>query len=129
MNIFETLRNFGVFCWGRVGSLFNFQAWFLILLGLALFTVRTPMPPWEWVNLPVAASAFQTAGLIFMLCGFQILISLLVWPNINLPDLLERAEGGNTAAGMAVLGLLTFNGLGLIASVYWLATTVNQVAR
>lgn len=129
MKILQMLKAFGLFCWGRTSSLFNFQAWFLILLGLALFTLRTPLPHPDWVNLPIAASAFQTAGLIFMLCGFQILISLLVWPTIDLDDLLEKAGQGNVAAGHAVFGLLVFNGLSLIASVYWLASAVTQVAH
>lgn len=126
----KTFLAFLAFAWVRLQALVNFQAWFLILLGLALFTLRTPMPELGWVNLPIAVSVLQTAGLIFMLCGFQIMISLLMWPNVNLPDLLERAEGGNLAAGTAVLGLFVFNGLSLVASVMWLSYAVGaQVGR
>lgn len=109
----------------RLRALVNFQAWFLIVLGLILFTLRTPLPDLGWINLPIAVSAFQTAGLMFMLCGLQIMISLLVWPNVDLPDLLERAEGGNVASGLAVLGLFVFNGLLLVSSVTWLTYAVG----
>jgi hypothetical protein len=55
-----------------------------------------------------------------MLCGLQIFISVLMWPNVRLKQLLELAEGGSLAAAGAAAGLMIFNGLALLAQVLWL---------
>jgi hypothetical protein len=98
----------------------NFEAWFLILIGLAAYTARVPMPTDTFFNLPLTVTVVQVGGLMFMLAGVQIFLSILMWPNVNLRDLLERAENGNTAAGLAAAGLMTFNGMSLMAQVLWL---------
>jgi hypothetical protein len=122
-NLLPFLRN-------RLRALISFEAWFLIVLGLVMFTVRTPMPPVNFINLAVAVTAFQTAGLMFMLCGFQVMISMLVWPDINLSKLLEKADAGNLGSSIAMAGLFLYNGLSLVASVLWLSYAVGaQVGR
>jgi hypothetical protein len=98
----------------------NFEAWFLILIGLAAYTARIPMPADGWFNLPLTVTVLQVGGLMFMLAGVQVFLSILMWPNVNLRDLLERAENGNIAAGLAAAGLMAFNGLSLLAQVLWL---------
>jgi hypothetical protein len=124
------LSSFRKFLQPRVRALSSFNAWFLIVLGLFLFTLRTPMPAFELLNLPMAVTVFQVGGLMFMLGGFQIVLSVLIWPTINLVHLLELAEKGNVAAGISVAGLLIFNGLSLVASVTWLSYAVGaQVGR
>lgn len=98
----------------------NFEAWFLIVLGLVAYTANVPLPKDLFLNLPLAVTVVQVGGLMFMLAGVQIFLSILMWPNVNLRDLLERAEEGNSAAGLAAAGLMAFNGLSLLAQVLWL---------
>jgi hypothetical protein len=57
---------------------------------------------------------------MFMLAGVQIFLSILMWPNVKLKELLEQAEHGNVGAGIAAGGLMLFNGLSLLAQVLWL---------
>lgn len=105
----------------RCKVMFNSGAWMLILFGLALFTIRIPMENTGWINWPVAATVFQTAGLMFMLFGFQIWASMIVWPTLKISELMrEIMLEKNSAAGHAILGLLIFNGLSLVAFTIWL---------
>jgi hypothetical protein len=105
----------------RFRALFNSGAWLLIGIGLLLFTMRIPLSNEGFITLPVAVTVFQTAGLVFCLFGFQIMASLIVWPSINLGELVKQSTQGNVAAAMVVLGLMIFNGLSIIAFVLWLA--------
>lgn len=104
----------------RLRALYNSGAWMLILMGLVMFSLRVPLPVESLVNLPVAATVFQTAGLMFMLFGFQISASMIVWPQVDLGILIKEAVNGNRAAGHIVLGLMIFNGLSMIAFTIWL---------
>lgn len=104
----------------RLTALFNSGAWLLIVIGLALFTLRIPMPAEGFVNWPVAATVFQTAGLMNMLFGFQVGASMIIWPQVDLGELIRQAMAGNRAAGHVVLGLMIFNGLCMIAFTIWL---------
>jgi hypothetical protein len=114
------MANFLAFCALRFRAFKNFEAWFMILVGLALYTARIPMPSDTFLNLPLTVTVIQVAGLMFMLCGLQIFISILMWPNVKLKELLESAEQGNAAAGQAAMGLMIFNGLALVGQVLWL---------
>lgn len=105
----------------RFKALFNSGAWILIVLGLFLFSVQTPFAAGGWINLPVAATVFQTAGLVFMLFGLQIIASIIVWPQVDMGRLLTEAMTGNRAAANVLLGLMIFNGLSMIALVLWLS--------
>jgi hypothetical protein len=104
----------------RLRALYNSGAWMLILLGLVMFSLRVPLPDESFINLPVAATVFQTAGLMFMLFGFQVSASMIVWPQVDLGLLISQALAGNRAAGHVVLGLMIFNGLCMIAFTIWL---------
>ena len=114
------MTNFLAFCALRLRAFKNFEAWFMILVGLVLYTARVPMSADFLVNLPMAVTVVQVAGLMFMLCGLQIFISILMWPNVKLKELLEQAENGHVSAGIAAAGLMLFNGLSLVAQVIWL---------
>jgi hypothetical protein len=98
----------------------NLQAWFMIVVGTLLYVLHLPLPDASWIHLPMLVTTLQVAGLMFMLCGLQIFISVLMWPNVRLKQLLEFAEHGNSAAGSAAMGLMIFNGLSLLAQVVWL---------
>lgn len=105
----------------RLKALINSGAWLLIVIGLLLFSMNIPLSNTGWINWPVAATVFQTGGLVFMLCGFTIIASIVVWPQIKVGDLLVLIRDGNVAAALVVLGLLIFDGLIIIAFVLWLA--------
>jgi hypothetical protein len=121
----ENLRNF---IKTRLKAFASIDVWFLIILGSVLYSSRLPLPSTDWVNLPVLISLVQTVGLVFMLCGCQILLSILMWPDVKLGDLLEKAESGSVAASITIVGLMLFNGLALIASVLWMTGSLSAGA-
>ncbi len=105
----------------RLASLKDPGAWTLIVVGLILFLIRVPMPDNWIINLPLAITIMQTAGLIFTIAGIQILVSRLVWPKISVTTLIDAVQDKNsTAAGITMLGLFVYNGLTTIALVIWL---------
>ncbi len=105
----------------RAKALANSGAWLLILIGLVLFSINIPMESLGWVNLPVALTIFQTAGAVFMLCGFSMIASMVIWPQLNASQLLAQAMSGNVAAGLIILGLLLFNAIVILAFALWLS--------
>lgn len=110
----------------RLAALFDLNAWAMILLGLVLFASRVQLTNLGWVNLPVAFTVLQTAGLMFCLFGLQIMASCIFWPSIKVSKLLEEVEmHRNTAAGLVILGLLTFNGLATIGFAIWLTSALG----
>lgn len=104
----------------RLDALKDPGAWTLITVGMVLFLLRVPMPNNWVVNLPLAITIMQTAGLIFTIAGIQILVSKLVWPDISVAVLVDDVQDKNTAAGLTLLGLFVYNGLTTIALVIWL---------
>lgn len=106
----------------RLRALTDAGAWTLITVGLILFLLRIPMPKTWFINLPLAITIVQTAGLVFTIAGLQILVSKLVWSNISVARLIQNVQtGGNpTASSLVMLGLLVYNGLTTIAVVIWL---------
>lgn len=108
----------------RLNALRDSGAWTLIVLGLILFLIRIPMPSGWLINLPLAVTVIQTAGLIFAIAGLQILVSKLVWPGISVSTLVNTVQSedstSSTASGLTLLGLLIYNGLTTIAIVIWL---------
>lgn len=108
----------------RLNALRDSGAWTLIVLGLILFLIRIPMPSGWLINLPLAVTVIQTAGLVFAIAGLQILVSKLVWPGISVSTLVNTVQSedstSSTASGLTLLGLLIYNGLTTIAIVIWL---------
>lgn len=114
------VKNFLAYCGRKLRAFNNFEAWFLTVLGAVMYTARIPLPADGPVNLPLLVTMVQVAGLMYMLCGLQIFISILMWPNVRLKELLEQAEKGNVAAAVAATGLMLFNGIALIGQVLWI---------
>lgn len=113
----------------RLKSLRDPGAWTLIAVGLILFLLRIPMPNTWVINLPLAMTILQTAGLVFTIAGIQILVSKLVWPGISVSTLItEIQEHDSTASGLTMLGLLIYNGLTTIAIVVWLLYSLGLSA-
>lgn len=122
MNLLEKLP--------RLRALKDPGAWTLITVGLILFLLRLPMPNTWFVNLPLAVTIMQTAGLIFTIAGLQILVSKLVWPNISVAKLVQKANEENSVASSLILfGLFVYNGLTTIAIVVWLLYSLGLSPR
>ena len=114
----------------RVRAFHNLDAWILIGIGLAVFSLRVQFSPGGWINLPILFTVMQTGGLMFAIAGFELIISLAIWPTVNLGQLLKQViEEENMAAGLVILGLFLFNGLGMVATVMWLTSALGaQIA-
>lgn len=109
----------------RLKAFSSASAWVMILLGLALFSLRIPFSPDGWVNLPMAFTVLQTGGLMFAVFGLQMMASMAVWPTIHLDELLAKVSEGHTASAYVILGLLIFNGLSIVGFSYWLTTALG----
>ena len=109
----------------RYKPFINLSAWILIFVGLILFSLRVQFQPGGWINLPIAFTVFQTAGLMFALFGLQLMASLSLWPDINVRMLMLDVLKGNVAAGLVLLGLLLFNGISLVAIALWLTSALG----
>jgi formate hydrogenlyase subunit 3/multisubunit Na+/H+ antiporter MnhD subunit len=58
---------------------------------------------------------------------YFVLLSLLVWPQLNVRELLQHAvQASDLSAAVVLLGLLLFNGLSMIAFVLWLGATYGN---
>lgn len=109
----------------RIRVFFTPSAWGLVLLGMLMFCINLPLPQTSFVNFPVAATVFQTAGLMFMVFGFEMFASMFMWPDISLQKLIDEVYLGSVAAALVILGLLIFNGMVAIAFVLWLAPALG----
>lgn len=107
----------------RVRALVNPDAWLLLGLGALLFASRAPVSPLQVLHLPLLLAMIQMAGFMFVVAGLQIMLSILVWPEIQLGDLLGGLRRGSMPHALALLGLLLFNGLSMIAFVLWVGWT------
>lgn len=114
----------------RAFALLDSGAWLLIALGLLMFAARIPLTTMGFVNLPVAMTVLQTAGLMFTIAGIQVMISMLVWPSLKFGELCTQAiREKSVASALIILGLMVFNGLATVAFVLWLASAMGgQVA-
>lgn len=54
-----------------------------------------------------------------IITGLAVIVSRMMFPQINLTRLLEEAHGGNRASGIVVAGLLLFVGLLILSLVTW----------
>lgn len=115
----------------RLKALKDAGAWTLITVGLILFLIRFPMPNTWFINLPLAITIIQTAGLVFTIAGLQILVSKMVWPNISVARLIQsvQSSGEPIPSSLVMLGLLIYNGLTTIAVVIWLLYSLGLSAQ
>lgn len=113
----------------RLRAILNLDAWVMILIGLVLFGACTPLQASAGgVNLPLLATVLQLSGFMFTMAGLQVMLSLLVWPQVSVAELLQHAvQQGDFAAGVILLGLFIYNGLCMIAFVLWVGATAFGV--
>lgn len=107
----------------------NPTAWIMIVVGAILFVGRAQFTPEAWVNLPELATLIELVGGLFIITGFQVMVSMLFWPDTSVTYLLMLVRDGNTAAGVVLLGLKLFNGLSIIGFAIWLALAMNGVGH
>jgi hypothetical protein len=109
--------------------LWNPAAWFMIVLGSILFMARIQFSEDGWINLPELATLIELVGGLFIITGFQIMVSMLFWPDTNVQALLGWVQRGNQAAALVILGIKVFNGLSVIGFAIWLALSLNGGLR
>lgn len=109
----------------RLRAIGDSGAWLLIVMGMLLFSLRVEFAPGGWVNLPVMFTVIQAAGLIFAIAGLQLIASMLFWPGVRVGPLMDEVHKGSVAAGVSILGLFIFNGLGIIATVMWVSASLG----
>jgi hypothetical protein len=103
----------------------NPSAWIMIVFGALLFMLRLQFSPDGFINLPVLATLVELVGGLFIITGFQVMVSMLFWPDVLVGELLIKVTDGNVAAAIVLCGLKVFNGLSVIGFAIWLALAMN----
>jgi hypothetical protein len=107
----------------------NGTAWTLMLLGLALFAMRLPVPEGILFNFPQIVTIVQTAGLVFFLFGLQIIVSIAFWPDVDVGALMNAVlREDSKSAALSLMGLFIFNGLTFIGCVMWLTSAIGAMS-
>lgn len=112
-----------------IRPLWNPAAWAMIVIGAMLFMLRVQLAPGGWLNLPELATLIELVGGMFIITGFQVMVSMLMWPTASMDFLLGLVHRGNSAAAIVVAGLKIFNGLCVIGFAIWLAWSINGGLR
>lgn len=102
-NIFYSLKK-------RLRALGDKSAWLLIVPACALL---------YYIDDAMTKTLVQWLVFAPVFAGIAIVVSRFVFPQINLSELVRRAEDGNLAAGVVVAGLLIFVALVLQGLVGW----------
>ena len=109
--------------------LYNPAAWAMLIIGCALFVLRVPLANSAFLNLPELATLIELVGGLFIITGFQVMVSMLFWPNTAVDSLMSQVTMDNVAAAVVLLGLKIFNGLCVIGFAIWLALSLNGGVR
>lgn len=112
-----------------VRPFYNPAAWIMILIGAVLFMLRVPLASSAFLNLPELATLIELVGGLFIITGFQVMVSMLFWPNTPADKLLGLVYHDNVAAAVVLMGLKIFNGLCVIGFAIWLALSLNGGVR
>jgi len=107
-------------------SLFDKNAWLLILFGSLLFGARIPLPADSFINLPFLETAIQICGGMLILSGVALISGRLFWREASTTSLYAMVEQGNVAAAVVLAGLKVFNGLAIIGFAIWLALSFGS---
>jgi len=91
-------------------SLADKSAWLLILPALAVLML---------VDLALAKTLLEWSLFALVLAGVAIVVSMVVFPQINLTDLVTRALAGEQPAATIAAALLVFFGLLFYSMVFW----------
>lgn len=94
----------------RFSALADKSAWLLIAPALlALFLIDTPM----------ALTLTQWLVFIPVIAGISIIVSRLIFPQVYLGKLIEKAEQDNLAAGIVAGSLIVFVGILVLSLIMW----------
>lgn len=91
-------------------ALLDAHAWLLILPALLVLAA---------IDLPMVRTMLEWSLFGVVLVGMAIIISRIVFPQIDLAELVREARLGNVAAALVVLGLLVFFGQLVLALAGW----------
>lgn len=95
----------------RFMALFDKSAWMLIAPAMIVLAFLDP---------PMAKMLAQWSLFFLVLTGVAIVISRIVFPNINLTEFVRSAiEDHNAAAGAVAAAVVNFVGLLIVAAVLW----------
>lgn len=94
----------------RLAALLDKSAWLLIAPALAALF---------WVDAPLARTFVQWTPFFLVLAGVAIIISRIVFPQINLGQFARRAYGGDQACALVTAALILFVGILIISGVLW----------
>ena len=86
------------------------SVWLLILPALAILALA---------DLPLARTLLEWTLFAVVLAGMSILVSMLVFPQIKLSDLVDKAMAGEQPAATIAAALLVFFGLLFYSMVFW----------
>lgn len=98
----------------RLAALFDKSAWLLIAPAIiALY----------WIDAPLARTFAQWSLFFLVLAGMAVVISRIVFPQIDLKYFVTRAENGSHAASIVVAAIVLFVGMLILAGVLWVKGT------
>jgi uncharacterized membrane protein YjfL (UPF0719 family) len=91
-------------------ALLDAHAWLLMLPALLVLAL---------IDWPMVKTMLEWSLFGVVLVGAAIIISRLVFPQIDIAELMRQVRMTNTAAGLVVAGLLIFFGLLVLALAGW----------
>lgn len=110
----------------RYRAFLDSGAWILLILGVVLFSLRTPFASGGFVNLPELATVLQGLGLVFSFAGLSIMVSILMFPQVSVGELWRGVtERESVASAIALVGVLLFNGVLILGCVTWAAQALS----
>lgn len=98
----------------RLAALIDKSAWLLMLPALVIVYLADPA---------MLCTLLQWTAFFGIIAGIAVVISRIIFPQIHLEDLIQRAlEQRNPAAGMIVSAVIVFVGILIYAMVVWAKT-------
>lgn len=95
---------------GRIHAFFDKSAWLLILPAMLII---------YWVDPVLAQTLWKWSLFGVVLSGVAVIISRLIFPQLNLGELMKRVEDDTHASGVVVAALIIFVGILMLALVIW----------
>lgn len=94
----------------RIAALFDKSAWLLIAPAIALL---------YWIDPPLAKTFGQWSLFFLVLAGMAVIISRIVFPQVDLTAFVRRAASGDRASATVVAAIVLFVGLLILSGVMW----------
>lgn len=94
----------------RFAALFDKSAWLLIAPAVALL---------YWIDPPLARTFAQWGLFFLVLAGVAVIISRIVFPQVELTKLVRQAGTSPHGAGLVAAALVVFVGILILSGVIW----------